>query len=1084
MQRCLFRQTRAPKRPTHPSVAAQPGMALRPPAAIPVLMLLCAMWCGLAPSAHAQMTIGPPPGAKSGKAAGPVAPSDEALAIDDEPAIAPLDDDAATLEEVSPGRAAILALVPDLDSGKAGPDAVEALSALKDVRVLRLFDRLMLNELQQYGERYVWVPTASYGTDDDGRNVADLYDPLAESERLTIDGKPATVLSGDLDGFGGNRAVRRLLQTRLSLMALEVDDPAARLNAVIDLGNKQKADALPALLALADDDPDPRVRRAAAESVALIRATGSEPDATSDEQLAAIQHLGEVGSIRARGPLQDLLRADTAAPGHLAAAQTSLNQIDRHITVTNWIKNAFFGLSAGSILVLLALGLAITFGLMGVINMAHGEMLMIGAVTTWATWTYFSGGNLVPFLPVWPWPMDANWTFVVAFPLSFLAAAAVGWLTEVTVVRHLYKRPLDSLLATIGVSFILIQLVRLWKGDNLGMATPTWFAGGWEVMPDVTLAYNRLFLLALTAFCVVGTMLLFRFTRMGLMIRATVQNRDMAQSLGVNTRRVDMFTFAFGAGVAGLAGYGLILITNPTPGMGQNYIVEAFLVTVVGGVGKLLGVVISGLSLGFLNKFLEPVKLDFMPFAFFDSTWSWVTVLVAVVLFITRRPGGLFPDKGRAAAQATANESPFTAPYRRRQDVILGVAFAVLGLVVVPLLYGTGDLSPGFVNKLGYILTFAICAIGLDLLWGYLGVLSLCQFLFFALGGYAMGLYLINHGPMAGANNDIPAALFVVMSGVGEAKPPWFLAFFNPFPLAVFLGMVIPGLLALLIGVLTFRSRVRGVYFAILTQAICVAFWLVFQKNDIRLGGTNGLTNFTHILGYPIAGDSFPSRATGESRYAYLMEHYRVAFTQTRFWLFVATFLALAVVLTLAKLLVHSRFGRVLVAIRDDETRLRFAGYNTWVYKALVFALAGVFAGIGGMLYAPQIGIINPKQLAPIASIMVVVYVAIGGRATLWGPVIGAVAVSLLYDTLTSGAPGWYADAIAAVPTDFARGWLAFAWSAESWMIVLGLLFILVPLLLPGGLMSIPTLLTRALTRHRPTTERPVRALPLKGGAA
>ena len=1035
---------------------------------LPVLLILLAAWAVAAPPLAAQMTIGPPPGSTPKKdAASVVAPSDGALAIEDEPALAPLDDTAAELEEASPGRAAILALVPDLDSGNLGPDAVDKFSALKDVRVLRLFDRLMLNELQQYGDRFVWVPIASYGKDDEGRNVAELYDPLAESDRLTIDGKPATVLSADLDSFGGSKPVRRLLQTRLSLLALEVDDPATRLNAAIDLGNKQKADALPALLTLSDSDPDPRVRRAAAESVALIRATGNAPDATPADTLTAIQHLGTAKSIRAKGPLQDLLRADTAPPDHLAAARISLDQIDRHITVTNWIKNAFFGLSAGSILVLLALGLAITFGLMGVINMAHGEMLMIGAVTTWATWTYFSGGYLVPFLPVWPWPMDANWTFVVAFPLSFLAAAGVGWLTEVTVVRHLYRRPLDSLLATIGVSFILIQAVRLWKGDNLGMATPTWFAGGWEVMPDVTLAYNRLFLLALTAFCVAATFALFRFTRMGLMIRATVQNRDMARSLGVNTRRVDMFTFAFGAGLAGLAGYGLILITNSTPGMGQGYIVNAFLVTVVGGVGKLIGVVISGLSLGFLNKFLEPIKLDFMPFAFFDSTWSWVTVLVAVVLFITRRPGGLFPDKGRAASQAAANEAPFTAPHRWRTDLILGSALVLLGLVVVPLLYGTGHLSPGFVNKLGYILTFAICAIGLDLLWGYLGVLSLCQFLFFAVGGYAMGLYLINHGPMDGANNDVPRALFVVMSGVGEAKPPWFLAFFNSFPLAVFLGMLIPGLLALIIGVLCFRSRVRGVYFAILTQAICVAFWFVFQKNDIRLGGTNGLTNFTHILGFSIS----PAPDAGP-------------FENTRFWLYIASFLTLAAVFTAAKLLVHSRFGRVLVAIRDDETRLRFAGYNTWVYKAAVFALAGVFAGLGGMLYAPQKGIITPQEIAPLASIMVVVWVALGGRATLWGPVLGAIAVSLLYDTLTSGAPGWYADTVAAVPTDFARGWLAFAWSAESWMIVLGLLFILVPLLLPGGLMSIPTLLTRALTRHRPTTERPVRAVAVKGGAA
>ncbi len=908
--------------------------------------------------------------------------------------------------------AAVLELARGLNDNATAQDAVDQLVALKDPRVVRLFNRLMDNQLRTLGREgpLVWRP------DDNG-----VLDPLAK-ERVAVVPAPSDEQLADLKSFRGKRKARRGVQQRLALLGLEVDDVQTRAESARSVGNKRQAEALPLLRQLAQADPDAGVRRLAAGSAALI--VLDDAQASVGDRAAAAQTLGELKSIRALAVL-DGITADAAAdPAVATAARAASKQIGRHIRFTSWVSNAFFGLSAGSILVLLALGLAITFGLMGVINMAHGEMLMIGAVTTWACFNFFGG-------------VLGDYFYLVAFPLSFLIAAAVGWLTEVLIVRHLYKRPLDSLLATIGVSFVLIQAVRNWKGDNLGLKTPAVFGGGFELMQDVTLAYNRLFIIVLCVFCVVATAVIFRFTKIGLVLRATVQNRAMAESLGVNTRRVDMFTFALGAGLAGLGGYGLVLVTNISPQMGQTYIVNSFLTVVVGGVGKLVGVIVSGLGVGFLTKFIEP-------FWFFDSSYAQIAVILIVVLFIQRRPGGLFPDKGRAANAATGEDMPFLTKYKASTDWICGALFAGVFLVLVPLLYGSGTLSPEFVNKLGYILAFAICAIGLDLIWGYMGVLSLCQFLFFGLGGYCMGLYLINHGPMEGPNGDIPRALFVVMSGVGELSPPWFLKFFRSFPVAVMLGLLIPGLLALLIGVTNFRSRVRGVYFAILTQAITVAFYILFQKNELVLGGTNGLTNFTHILGFAIVpdGDAGP-------------------FAQTRFWMYMVTVVVVMAVFVVAKLIVHSGFGRLLVAIRDDETRLRFIGYRTWVYKAAAFMIAGVFAGIGGMLYVPQKGIITPgSELSALASIMVVVWVAFGGRGTLWGAVWGTIAVRLLYDALTSGAPDWYVDSVGALPG--VGGFFTGVWSADSWMFVLGGLFILVPLLLPGGLMSIPSRLRRS----------------------
>jgi urea transport system permease protein len=941
----------------------------------------------------------------------------------------------ATTQPGSAVEQSIRAALPDLARRASGLEAVARLQALRDVKVLQLFERIKTNAVYKWNDQYV-VAREKAG-DKDQREIFDLFVPADETGAWV--GQPIAVVTKeelpDKNTLDVNKAVRTEIINTLRVLGLKIDDPRVRRRAARGLGLYQQTDALPELRAIAQNDPDKAVRREANAALHMITVGSMDPSVTPQQKIDAAAQLDELDFLPALDRLREL-NADPETPAELKPAlQGHIDSIETHGTITKWLQTVFSGLSLGSIYVLLALGLAITFGLMGVINMAHGEMLMLGGVTTWACCEFI--GKALP-------PEYFDWYYVIAFPLSFLVAAGFGLLIETSIVRWLYKRPLDSLLATIGVSYILIQLVRNQFSDNLSLRTPSWANGNWEIIPDVVLGYARLFVIGLTVFCVAAIVLLFRFTRIGLMVRATVQNREMAQALGVNTRRVDMFTFAIGAGLAGLAGYGIVLTgTNPTPEMGQTFVVKTFLTVVVGGVGKLVGVIVSGLGLGFMEKLLEPIVLLEKPVKIFDATWAEVATLLAVLLFMLRKPSGLFPDKGRAADQADRTAMPFLAKPSRRGEVMLGVAMLFVGLVVVPSLYLTGMMSLEFLNKLGYILCLAICAIGLDLIWGYIGVLSLCQFMFFTIGGYCMGLYLINYGPQS--EDGIPMALSYVMSDVGARKAPWFLPAFMSFPVSVFLGLLLPGLLALLIGLLTFRSRVRGVYFSILTQAITVGAWLIFQKNEMKLGGTNGLTNFTHILGYEIAGKAIPVRGEGQGYSEWLGQYSSVAFSQTRFWLYIVSFLTLMLAILVAKKLVNSGFGRVLVAIRDDETRLRFVGYQTWAYKAAAFALAAMFGAIGGMLYVPQKGIITPTQMGAAASILVVAWVAVGGRGTLWGAVFGAIFVGLVYDYITSIVP-------------------------EYWYFVLGGLFVAVPLLLPGGLMSLPKVIGDVLNKNgKPT---------------
>jgi urea transport system permease protein len=363
-----------------------------------------------------------------------------------------------------------------------------------------------------------------------------------------------------------------------------------------------------------------------------------------DAKLAAVRTLGDISTSRSANLLRKTVDAARLAKDDelLKAAEPALAEVESYQKRITLVKHTFDGLSSGSILVLLALGLSIVFGLMGVINMAHGEFMMLGAFATYVVAELFKRAA-----PGW-----FDYYPIVAIPAAFLVAATVGLLCETLVVRHLYGRPLETLLATWGIGLIIIQSVRMLFGDTLSVTPPRWMVGSVEVMPDLNLGLNRIFIICYGAICIALVYFLVNRTKLGLLLRATTQNREMAAALGVGTRRVDAVTFAFGAGLAGLAGVAVPMYDKINPGMGGDYVVESFMVVVVGGVGKLAGVVWAGLGLGFIRKYLEPALQYIPPFGSSASVISRVIVLGLIVTFLQWRPSGIFPPKGRLADAA------------------------------------------------------------------------------------------------------------------------------------------------------------------------------------------------------------------------------------------------------------------------------------------------------------------------------------------------------------------------------------------------------------------------------------------------
>jgi urea transport system permease protein len=443
-------------------------------------------------------------------------------------------------------------------------------------------------------------------------------------------------LTGEVAGEAGRREVskirvnnrlRRVIRTALgalTLMSPDVRIRAAAAEAIFKSGDPDAIDLIDEALA-AEQDASVAALMRHARAVAILRSDRAEED-----KIAAVAVLGERGG---QDSLSVLTAAAAAADGAVGeAALRAIAAIQSDLVVWEIAQDVWYGLSLGSVLLLAAIGLAITFGVMGVINMAHGEMVMLGAYTTFVIQEIIRSSA----------PQLFDWSLAIAIPMAFLVAGTVGVLIERGVIRWLYGRPLETLLATWGISLILQQLVRtIFGASNRQVSNPSWMSGSFEI-GQISITYNR-FYIVLFALAVFAALIVFlRRTRFGLQIRAVTQNRQMASAMGIRTPWVDALTFGVGSGIAGMAGVALSQIDNVSPNLGQNYIIDSFMVVVFGGVGNLWGTFVGAMSLGVANKFLEPYA---------GAVVAKILVLVFIILFIQRRPRGMFALRGRSVEQ-------------------------------------------------------------------------------------------------------------------------------------------------------------------------------------------------------------------------------------------------------------------------------------------------------------------------------------------------------------------------------------------------------------------------------------------------
>jgi urea transport system permease protein len=429
----------------------------------------------------------------------------------------------------------------------------------------------------------------------------------------------------DADDVINNNRMRGELDTALAALKLFSHDAKLRAAAVAELQKDPDEARLPLIEKAYAAEKDPAIK----DSLGLARAAVLIASSDRDKRLAAARLLADSRSTATRSLLLERLKQESD-PDVQAALQASLRSVEGSLAWSERAAAIFSGISLGSILLLVALGLAITYGLMGVINMAHGELMMIGAYAT-----YVVQGLFQKYLPA-----AFDWYLPAAVPVAFLASALMGAILERGVIRFLYGRPLETLLATWGISLVLMQLVRsVFGAQNVGVENPSWMSGG-LVLGNLQLPWNRIVIIAFAFAVLAGMSLLIARTRLGLFVRGVTQNRPIASCMGVNTARVDTYAFALGSGIAGLAGCALSQVGNVGPDLGQAYIVDAFMVVVLGGVGQLAGTVYAALGLGILNKFIE---------GWAGAVLAKIAVLVLIVVFIQKRPQGLFAVKGRSA---------------------------------------------------------------------------------------------------------------------------------------------------------------------------------------------------------------------------------------------------------------------------------------------------------------------------------------------------------------------------------------------------------------------------------------------------
>ncbi|MFI3303943.1 MAG: urea ABC transporter permease subunit UrtB [Rikenellaceae bacterium] len=422
-----------------------------------------------------------------------------------------------------------------------------------------------------------------------------------------------------------SRKDRRTLLPLQTLINTKSPDHTVRMEAYLALGKSADRANEEFLKSIISEESNEQAVLVAQESLyELYLSVGSD-----EEQSVALDYIREsrpmrfANSIKQYMDREDINNTNRAKGKYL---KDFFAMIERNNNIN---QNIFSGLSLGSILILVSLGLSVVYGLAGIINMSHGEFLMIGAYTTYCVQQLFEA-----FLPA----SMFDFAFFLSLPLSFIVAALFGLVIERLVLRHLYSRPLESMLATLGISLILIQLARTIFGDLTTVKAPAILSGGISFESGLILPYNRLFIIGLTIVIFAGVYLLFQRTRLGVRIRAVTQNRNMSACVGISTKKIDMITFMLGSGLAGIAGCAITLIGNVVPNMGQTYIVDSFLVVVTGGVGKLAGCAVSGLGIGVLSKFFE---------AGFEAVYGKVLILLLIIIFLQYKPKGLFADKGR-----------------------------------------------------------------------------------------------------------------------------------------------------------------------------------------------------------------------------------------------------------------------------------------------------------------------------------------------------------------------------------------------------------------------------------------------------
>ena len=490
-------------------------------------------------------------------------------------------------------------------------DAIDAIAGAGDEAALIVLQALRDGEIYVTGDGKVVIYRD------------EILDPIT---LVALDPQPE-----DVESVIVNNRMRGKLETAIGALRLLSADVAVRRASARALESSEDLSLLPVLEKALSRETEPDIRRILTDTKAVLDLKSEYPD----RRLAAVEILGDSSQRRVHELLSRLLARD--AQGQFSetdadvrkAATRAIKSVERRLMFSDYFGRFFTGLSLGSILLLVALGLAITYGLLGVINLAHGEMLMIGAYATYVTQQLFKSY----------FPGAFDWYVLASIPVAFFAAALVGMALERTVIRWLYGRPLETLLATWGISLFLIQLVRqVFGAQNVEVANPAWMSGGVEVF-NVVLPYNRIAIIVFSFIVLLLIWLMLSRTRLGLFIRSVTQNRTMASCVGVPAARVDLMAFGLGSGIAGLAGVALSQIGNVGPDLGQAYIIDSFMVVVLGGVGQLAGTVYAALGLGVLSKFIEPHV---------GAVLTKILILVIIIAVIQKRPQGLFALKGRA----------------------------------------------------------------------------------------------------------------------------------------------------------------------------------------------------------------------------------------------------------------------------------------------------------------------------------------------------------------------------------------------------------------------------------------------------